>query len=201
MGRYTGPKDKLSRREGKELFGRDRPALLQKLKQPPGQHGAIRGRRLSEYGLQLREKQKVKRMYGMREKQFKKFYKMAENEKGTPTGIALLQLLEQRLDNVVYRLGMARTRPQARQFVSHGKVMVDGEKVTIPSYIVKPGQKVALVSEAFNSPYIQEILKDALSLPEWLEVKGGAGHVKRKPEREEIDQDINENLIVAFYSR
>jgi small subunit ribosomal protein S4 len=201
MARYTGPKDRLSRREGKELFGRKRPAIERRLKQPPGQHGAKRTSRISEYGQQLREKQKIKRMYGLQEKQFKKFYSMAEKEKDVPTGTALLQFLEQRLDNVVFRLGLARTRPQARQFVTHGKVLVDGTNVTSPSYILKPGQKVSLVPELFESPYIQEILKEALFLPEWLEVKEGAGYILRKPGREEIDKDLNEDLVVAFYSR
>jgi small subunit ribosomal protein S4 len=201
MARYTGPKDRLSRREGKELFGRKRPAIERRLKQPPGQHGAKRTSRISEYGQQLREKQKIKRMYGLQEKQFKKFYAMAEKEKDVPTGTALLQFLEQRLDNVVFRLGLARTRPQARQFVTHGKVLVDGTNVTSPSYILKPGQKVSLVPELFESPYIQEILKEALFLPEWLEVKEGAGYILRKPGREEIDKDLNEDLVVAFYSR
>ncbi len=200
MGRYTGPKDKLSRREGKELFGRTRASLLRRLRQAPGQHGTSRSR-ASVYGRQLREKQKVKRIYGLREKQFKNLYEKALKAKDVPTGTALLQTLEMRLDNVVYRLGLARTRPQARQFVTQGRVLVDGKKVDIPSYEVKEGQKVSLQPEAFQSPFIQSILAREIVLPAWLQVKEGIGSVLRKPEREEMDQDIDENMIVAFYSR
>lgn len=201
MGRYTGPKNKLSRREGYDVFSKSSPRLDQKLKQVPGEAGTKRRSRLSAYGLQLREKQKVKRIYGLREKQFRKVYALAEKQTELTTGEALLQLLEQRLDNVVFRLGMARSRPQARQFVVHGKVLVDGQPVKSPSYRIQKGQSVTLIDEFFTSGYIQAILKDAHSLPEWLEVKNKAGHVTKLPSRDQVEQGINEELIIAFYSR
>lgn len=200
MGRDRGPKHKLSRREGKDLFGTGGPSLERRLDQPPGMHGRKMRRRLSEYGRQLREKQKVKRMYGMREAQFRRFFTMAQRERGL-TGQALLQLLERRLDNVVYRLGFARSRPQARQLVNHRHVLVDGERVDIPSYLVKPGQVIELKESAREIPDIQELLENPPLVPDWLERQDGVGRVLREPRREEIDQDINEQLIVEFYSR
>lgn len=201
MGRYTGPKHKLSRREGKDLFGTGGPSLERRLGQPPGMHGQKRRGRLSEYGRQLREKQKVKRMYGMREGQFRRFFQMAQRARGEQTGVALLKLLERRLDNVVYRLGFARTRPQARQFVNHGHVLVDGKKVDIPSYLVEPGQVIELKEEVRGVPDVQDLMAHPPQVPGWLERENGVGRVVREPAREEIDQDIEEQLIVEFYSR
>jgi len=201
MGRYTGPKDRLSRREGKELFGRQREALQRRLKQPPGQHGERRASRMSTYGVQFREKQGVKRMYGLRERQFKRFLVLAYKNKDIPTGTALLQLLEQRLDNVVYRLGMAKTRPQARQFVSQGHILVNSAVLNVPSYIVKPGDVISMTQKMFANPFVLDILKQTQYIPAWMEVKEGAGHVLRVPERDEMDKDINEDLIIGFYSR
>jgi small subunit ribosomal protein S4 len=201
MGRYTGPKDRLSRREGKELFGRTREALKRRLNQPPGDHGARSRGRLSVYGTQFREKQKVKRIYGLREKQFRNLFEEALKSRDGTTGTSLLQRLEMRLDNVVYRLGLAKTRPQARQYVSQGHVLVDGEKVDIPSYRVKAGERVTLTPEMFSNPQTAANVKEITSLPEWLEVSEGAGKVLRPPTRDEIDKDINEDLIVAFYTR
>lgn len=140
-------------------------------------------------------------MYGLRERQFKKLFEQAREITDIPTGTALLQLLEQRLDNVVYKLGLAKTRPQARQFVTQNRVLVDGDTVNVPSYLIKPGQSVTLRPKEFQSPFIQAILKEAISLPEWLKVEKGQGIVLRKPLREEIDRDIDENLIISFYTR
>lgn len=199
MGRYTGPKNKLSRREGKDLFGTGGEALERRLRQPPGEHGRGR-RRQSVYARQLREKQMVKRMYGMRERQFRRFFDMARRS-SEPTGVALLTLLERRLDNVVYRLGFARTRPQARQFVTHGHVSVDGRRVRIPSYLVKPGQIVGLSESARTIPDVATLGENPPAVPAWLEREDGEGRVLREPEYEEIDPDIDEGLVLAFYSR
>lgn len=201
MGRYTGPKNKLSRRERKDLFGSGGDSLERRLGQPPGEHGrGHRRRRQSVYARQLREKQMVKRMYGMRERQFRRFFEMARRS-DEPTGIALLKLLERRLDNVVYRLGFARTRPQARQFVTHGHVSVDGCRMRIPSYLVKPGQVVTLGDSARSIPDVETLRENPPPVPGSLEREGWAGHAVREPERGEIDPDIDEGLILAFYSR
>ena len=149
---------------------------------------------------QLREKQKVKRMYGLHERQFRRFMMMAQRTR-EPTGAAMLKLLERRLDNVVYRLGFARSRPQARQFVSHGLVQVDGRRVNIPSYILTPGQVVELKETVLKIPDVVDLAEQKPYVPEWLERRDGGGQVVREPRREEIDQDINERLIVEFYSR
>ncbi len=200
MGRYRGPKNKLSRREGVDLFGTGGEGLKQRLDQPPGMHGRKSRRKPSEYALHLREKQKVKRMYGMREKQFLEFFRKAQKEK-EQTGAALLKLLERRLDNVVYRLGFARTRPQARQIVTHGHVLVGGNTVDIPSYIVDPGQEIAFGRKAFDMPDLQALAQNPVQVPPWLERSDAGGKILREPERSEIDKDINEQLIVEFYSR
>lgn len=201
MGRYRGPKHKLSRREGVDLFGTGGESLERRLQQPPGEHGRRPSRRReTEYGMRLREKQKVKRMYGMREKQFLEFYRMAQKSH-EPTGAALLQLLERRLDNVVYRLGFARTRPQARQIVLHGHVIVDENRVDIPSYIVSSGQTISLDKKALEMPDVKALGANPVPVPGWLERTDGSGRVLREPERSEIDKDINEQFIVEFYSR
>jgi small subunit ribosomal protein S4 len=202
MGRDRGPRNKMSRREGRDLFGGG-PSLQRRLDQPPGVHGPtarFRRQRQSDYGRQLREKQAVKRMYGMREGQFRRFLQLAQRSR-EPTGPALLKLLERRLDNVVYRLGFARTRPQARQMVNHGHVLVDGRRVDIPSYLVKPGQTVAVREIVRGIPGARELLESAPPVPGWLERYNGRGQVMREPRRDEIDPDINEQLIVEFYSR
>jgi len=201
MGRYRGPKHKLSRREGKDLFGTGGESLQRRLDRPPGQHGPNRRpRRESEYSKQLREKQKVKRMYGMREKQFQRFYLQADKKRGQ-TGINLLTLLERRLDNVVYRLGFARSRPQARQFVSHGLVYVNGQRVNIPSYLVSPGETITMKETLLKIPDVQELAEGKPIVPGWLERREDGGTVIREPERIEIDPDIEEQRIVEFYSR
>lgn len=192
MARYTGPKRRLSRREGITLFAKDAKALERKGAVPPGQHGLGRRRRVSEYGLELREKQKAKRFYGILERQFKLYFQKATKVKGA-TGLALIRLLETRLDNVVYRLGFAKSRAQARQLVSHGHIMVDGKKVNIPSYQIKVEQTIALLPKlGDNTP---------TTLPGWLERKATLGKVLRLPEREEMEQAIDEQLIVEYYSR
>lgn len=169
---------------------------------PPGQHGQKGHKKLSEYGIQLREKQKVKRMYGVLERQFSKYFKIASAKKAA-TGEALLQILETRLDNIVYRLDLAESRPQARQLVSHGHVMVNGKKVTIPSFNVKIGDVISLSPKTANLPFIKKLTeekKDA-QLPSWLSKAATVGKVQKLPKREELESDINERLIVEYYSR
>lgn len=192
MARYTGPKRRLSRREGIALFAKDAKALERKGAVPPGQHGLGRRRRVSEYGLELREKQKAKRFYGILERQFKLYFQKAAKVKGA-TGLALIRLLETRLDNVVYRLGFAKSRAQARQMVSHGHIMVDGKKVNIPSCQIKIEQTIALLPKLLDNTQA--------TLPGWLERKATVGKVLRFPEREEMEQAIDEQLIVEYYSR
>lgn len=201
MARNRSPKHKLSRREGKDLFGTGGASLQRRLEQPPGMHGRKPGRhRESEYNRQLREKQKVKRMYGMHETQFLRFFRIARRQRGI-TGLTLLRLLERRLDNVIYRLGLARSRPQARQFVSHGLVTVDGKKVNIPSFLVLPGQEIGMKDSALKIPDIIELREAKPPVPGWLEPGDRGGMVLREPNREEIDSDIEEQRIVEFYSR
>lgn len=200
MARYTGPKRRLSRREGLALFAKDAKALEKKGAIAPGQHGLGRRRRLSEYGLQLREKQKAKRLYGILEKQFKKYFDEASKVKGA-TGLALLQILETRLDNAVYLLGFAKSRNGARQLVSHGHIKVDGKKVNIPSFQVKKDQTIEISEEMRDNTQVKKSLEEASTLPEWLDRKATIGKVLRIPERDEMEQSIDEQLIVEFYSR
>jgi small subunit ribosomal protein S4 len=200
MGRDREPKHKRSRREGRDLYGSGGESLARRLSQPPGMHGQQRQRRPSECARQLRAKQMVKRMYGMREREFRRLYRMAERAH-EPTGQALLKILERRLDNVVYRVGLARTRPQARQFVNHGHVRLDGHRVTIPSYLVTPGQSVALEGTIRTIPDVQDLDEYPPVVPGWLERQDGTGRMLRPPDREEIDPEIDEQLIVEFYSR
>lgn len=197
--RYTGPKDRLSRREGVDLFGKG--AKLSRLTLPPGVHGPKGSKKMSNYGKQLREKQKVKRIYGIAEKQFRGYMDKASKFKGN-TGQVLIQLLERRLDNVVFRLGFAPTRPAARQIVSHGHVLVDGGKVNIPSYQLNEGQTVALDPKGQNIPEARKLVEDSsFSLVGWLERKAAVGRVKQMPTREDVFEPISEQDIVEFYSR
>jgi small subunit ribosomal protein S4 len=208
MARYTGPTCKLARREGVDLNLKSPARGLEskcKLNQPPGQHGDSRRQRLSDYALQLREKQKVRRMYGVLEKQFRNYYKEAARRKGA-TGENLLQLLESRLDNVVYRLGFAVTRAQARQMVSHKSVEVNGKVVNIPSYQVQPEDRVSIREKARKQLRIQEAINVARELdlvPAWIDVDFDKmeGVFKAAPERDDLPPDINENLIVELYSK
>jgi len=200
MGRDRKSKHKLSRREGKDLFGTGGASLERRLNQPPGMHGRKPTRKESVYAEQLREKQKVKRMYGIREDQLERFLDIASQSR-EQTGLALLKLLERRLDNVVYRLGLARTRPQARQFVTHGLVRVNGKRLNIPSYLVKPGEEIEMKQSALEIRDIQELTETTQPIPGWLEKRDGGGMIVREPNREEIDPDIEERKIVEFYSR
>jgi len=169
---------------------------------PPGVRGTrIRRRRLSEYGRQLREKQKAKRLYGVSEKQFRRYYQKAKKVRAS-TGEVLMQTLESRLDNIVFRLGLAPSRSVARQIVSHGQVLVDGKKVNIPSYLVKEGQVISLKPKAIKIPIIAQVLgSDEVVMPGWLEKKAAVGRIKSLPKREEIEADVDEQLIIEFYSR
>lgn len=202
MGRYTGPKRRLSRRAGIPLFGKDEDFLALKGAVPPGQHGASRRRKASDYSLQLKEKQKAKWMYGIMERQFRRYFEEASRVKGA-TGEALLQRLETRLDNLVFRLGLAKSRNQARQFVTHGKVLVNGKKLDIPSYSVRTGEEITLVKDMFENPQVKEALEAVKpdELPTWLKRKGTVGRLEIIPARSEITTPIDEQLIVEFYSR
>lgn len=200
MARYTGPKRRLSRREGIALFAKDIKSIEKKGIIPPGQHGLGRRRRTSEYGIQLREKQKAKRMFGILEKQFRRYFNEASKVKGA-TGLALLQTLETRLDNVVYRLSFAKSRAGARQMVSHGHIRVDSKKVNIPSYRVSINQTIAISDNLRDNTQIKTSLEEGSTLPEWLERRATVGKVLRIPGRDEMEQSINEQLIVEYYSR
>jgi small subunit ribosomal protein S4 len=206
MARYLGPKLKLSRREGTDLFLKSGVRAIDskcKLETAPGQHGARKGR-LSDYGLQLREKQKVRRIYGVLEKQFRNYYKEAARLKGN-TGENLLQLLEQRLDNVVYRMGFASTRAEARQLVSHKAIVVNGQVVNIPSFKVSAEDNVEIREKAKKQARITAAIEIAeqREKPTWVEVdtKKLAGIFKRLPERSDLSAEINEQLIVELYSK
>jgi len=198
--RYTGPKDRLSRRENFDLFGKG--AKLTRLNITPGVHGPKGSMRApSQYGRQLREKQKVKRMYGLTEKQFSKYVTQALATKGNSVN-ALFAKLEKRLDNVVYRLKFTESRPQARQLVSHRHVLVNGEKVNIPSYQVRLGDVITITSKGMEIPSIAVLLKDAeAETPEWLTRKGAAGNIKREPAKDDVREAISEQDIIEFYSR
>lgn len=201
MARYIGPKRRLSRREGVALFAKDLAFFERKGAIPPGQHGASRQRRkVSEFGIQLREKQKAKRIFGILEKQFNKYYQMATKRRGN-TGEALMELLETRLDNVVYKLGFASSRAEARQMVSHGHIAVDQKKITIPSFQIKSGMTVAILNKMLDNTQVKKSLEAQPTLPEWLDRKATVGKVLRMPTREEMESGIREQLIVEFYSR
>ena len=208
MARYIGPKCRQCRREGEKLFLKGEKCFgskcaIEKRPTPPGMHGQKRGR-LSDYGLQLREKQKLRRIYGVLEKQFRNYYKKAATTKGS-TGENLLQLLEGRLDNTVYRMGFASTRAEARQLVSHKSVVVNGIVVNIPSYQVNAGDTIEIREKAKSQSRIKSALEIAaqVGLPDWVDVddKKMVGVLKALPEREEILPDINENLVVELYSK
>jgi small subunit ribosomal protein S4 len=207
VARYIGPKAKLSRREGTDLFLKSARRSLEskcKLDSKPGQHGRTSGARTSDYGNQLREKQKVKRMYGVLERQFRRYFAEADRRKGN-TGETLLQLLESRLDNVVYRLGFASTRAEARQLVSHKAIVVNGGVVNIPSYQVKVGDVVSVREKAKKQVRIAEALSlaEQSGFPMWISVdaKKMEGSLKTLPERSDFNQEVNESLIVELYSR
>jgi len=199
MARYTGAKDRLSRREGVDLFGKG--VKLTRLNIPPGMHGAKRVRTPSQYGRQLREKQKAKRIYGILERQFRKYVAQALKTRGN-TGEKLISLLERRLDNVIYRLGFAPTRASARQLVTHRHVFVNGKRVNIPSYQTRVGESISLSSKAVAIPAIKRKLDEKnAKIPGWLEKKGAVGMVKSEPTVDETKEMISTQDIVEFYSR
>ena len=206
MARYIGPKCKLARREGSDLYLKSARRSIDskcKIDTAPGQHGAKRGR-LSDYGLQLREKQKIRRIYGVLERQFRRYFAEAERRKGS-TGELLLQLLESRLDNVVFRMGFGSTRAEARQLVSHKAITVNGQVMNIPSYQVKAGDVVAVREKAKKQVRIQEALALAtqIGLPSWVNIDAQKleGTFKNVPDRSELSADIKEQLVVEFYSK
>lgn len=201
MARYIGPKQRLQRQVGEDLgLKTNSLKTARRLHARPGMHGTAR-RKLSDYGVQLKEKQKVKYMYGVLEKQLHRLYSQA-SKNPLATGTVLLSLLERRLDNVMYRLGWAPTRPAARQLVGHGHVTVNNKKMDIPSYSVKVGDVIKLNDKSLKIPVIAELLKDEnRAIPAWLEKKATVAKVQRFPEREDIAEVIQEQLIVEFYSR
>lgn len=202
MARYTGPKHKLCRSVGIALCGLPKCPVTRRNAPPPGQHGQKGRRKPSEYAIQLREKQKVKRLYGVLERQFKKYFTEAARKKAA-TGEALLQILETRLDNVVYKSNLARTRAQARQVVNHGHVLVNGKKVTIPSFNVKIGDIISLSAKTANLDFIKKQAEDTkdVELPPWIKKKATVGNIVKLPAREDIKDQIDERLIVEYYSR
>ncbi len=207
MARYTGPKCKLARREGTDLFLKSARRSLDskcKLEAKPGQHGVKSGMRMSDYGNQLREKQKLRRMYGLMERQFRRYFAEANRRKGS-TGTNLLQLLESRLDNVVYRMGFGSTRAEARQLVTHCSIMVNGRQLNVPSAILKAGDVVTVTEKSKAQLRIIDALQlaEKVGFPLWVEVdpKKMAGTYKGAPDRSEFGQDINESLVVELYSK
>ena len=207
MARYTGPKCKLARREGTDLFLKSARRSLDskcKLDTKPGQHGVRSGMRMSDYGNQLREKQKLRRTYGILERQFRRYFGEAARRKGS-TGTNLLQLLESRLDNVVYRMGLGSTRAEARQLVTHGSITVNGKVLNVPSALVKSSDVVGVTEKAKGQLRIQDALQlaEKVGFPSWVEVdvKKMSGTFKGAPDRSEFGQDINESLVVELYSK
>ena len=209
MARYAGPVCRLCRREGMKLFLKGErchaeKCAVERRNVPPGHHGKGRKAKLQGYGLQLREKQRVKRMYGVLERQFRRYFHEADRRKGI-TGETLLQLLESRLDNVVYRLGFATSRPQARQLVRHGHFLVNGRRADIPSYSLRAGDRVSVKAKSTNNPaiaYAREEVKGR-GVPEWLElgVDGQEGRLAAVPTREQLNLPVQEQLIVELYSK
>jgi small subunit ribosomal protein S4 len=209
MARYIGPVCRLCRREGMKLFLKGErcysdKCAIEKRNVPPGQHGRARRAKIVGYGIQLREKQKVKRTYGVLENQFRRYFEAADRQKGI-TGQLLLQMLERRLDNVVYRLGFATSRAQGRQLVRHGHFTVNGRKVDIPSYQIRQGEVVAVRASSVENVTIQHAVEEVKGrgIPEWLsmEATGLAGRVSQLPTREQINLPVEEQLIVELYSK
>lgn len=209
MARYTGAVCRLCRQEGMKLFLKGERCYTDKcamVKRPtkPGEHGHDRRGKVSDHGLQLREKQKVRRTYGLQERQFRRYFKEAERQKGV-TGENFLKILESRLDNVLYRLNFARSRPEARQIVLHGHVQVNDRKVNIPSFLVREGDVISLKEKSKGLTHIKDILESAegRATPSWLEadLERGRGRVVTEPQRDDLDMNFQEHLIVEFYSR
>ena len=209
MARNLDPKCRQCRREGEKLFLKAEKCFtekcaIEKRNYPPGQHGQRRSSRLSDYGVQLREKQKLRRIYGVLEKQFRSYYKEADRKKGI-TGENLLQMLESRLDNVAYKMGLGGSRTEARQIVRHNSILVNGKRVNIPSYQVQPGDNISVADQSKDQLRIKSALEaaDERGLPEWLEVdvKKLTGIFKNRPERDDLPSTINESLVVELYSK
>ncbi len=209
MARNLDPKCRQCRREGEKLFLKAEKCFtekcaIEKRNYPPGQHGQRRASRLSDYGVQLREKQKLRRMYGVLEKQFRSYYAEADRKKGI-TGENLLQMLESRLDNVAYKMGLGGSRTEARQIVKHNSILVNGKRVNIPSYQVQPGDSISVAEKSKDQLRIKSALDaaDERGLPEWLEVdvKKLTGIFKNRPERDDLPSTINESLVVELYSK
>lgn len=209
MARNLDPKCRQCRREGEKLFLKAEKCFtekcaIEKRNYPPGQHGQRRASRLSDYGVQLREKQKLRRMYGVLEKQFRSYYAEADRKKGI-TGENLLQMLESRLDNVAYKMGLGGSRTEARQIVKHNSILVNGKRVNIPSYQVQPGDSISVADKSKDQLRIKSALDaaDERGLPEWLEVdlKKLTGIFKNRPERDDLPSTINESLVVELYSK
>ncbi|MFA5908198.1 MAG: 30S ribosomal protein S4 [Vicinamibacterales bacterium] len=209
MARYNGPVCRLCRREGMKLFLKGErcyteKCAIEKRNMPPGQHGRLRKAKMVGYGVQLREKQKVKRTYGVLEDQFRRYFEQAERTRGGITGETLLQLLERRLDNAVYRMGLATSRPQARQLVRHGHFLVNGKKVDVPSYSLKSGDTVVVRETSRQNPTILHATEEVKGrgIPEWLSLEGElGGKVVSMPTREQINLPVQEQLIVELYSK
>jgi small subunit ribosomal protein S4 len=206
MARYTGPKNRLARKEGidlglKTVGSQDHARLLKRLNVPPGVHGPKGKRKVSDYGHQLREKQKVKSMYGVLERQFRKMYELARKSVGN-TGEKLVEYLERRLDNVIYRAGLAPTRAAARQLVNHGHVLINEKRVSIPSYSVPADSVITLGTKGLEIPSIKKQMEDkGYKPPYWIERKGPVAKVIRLPVRDDVQEDINMQLIIEHYSR
>ena len=209
MARNLDPKCRQCRREGEKLFLKAEKCFtekcaIEKRNYPPGQHGQRRSSRLSDYGVQLREKQKLRRIYGVLEKQFRSYYAEADRKKGI-TGENLLQMLESRLDNVAYKMGLGGSRTEARQIVRHNSILVNGKRVNIPSYQVQPGDSISVADQSKDQLRIKSALEaaDDRGLPEWLEVdvKKLTGTFKNRPERDDLPSTINESLVVELYSK
>ncbi|OFI47027.1 30S ribosomal protein S4 [Floricoccus penangensis] len=201
MSRYTGPSWKLSRRLGVSLSGTGKE--IARRNYVPGQHGPNNRSKLSEYGLQLAEKQKLRFSYGLTERQFRNLFVQASKVKEGTLGFNFMVLLEQRLDNIVYRLGLATTRPQARQFVNHGHILVNGKRVDIPSYRVQPGDVISVREKSQKVPAILEAVEATLGRPAFVSFDADklTGTLERLPERDEINPEINEALVVEFYNK
>jgi small subunit ribosomal protein S4 len=209
MARYVGPVCRLCRREGMKLFLKGErcyteKCAIEKRNLPPGQHGKLRKAKMVGYGVQLREKQKVKRIYGVLENQFRRYFEMADRTKGI-TGETLLQLLERRMDNVIYRLGLATSRPQARQLIRHGHFTVNGRKVDIPSYQLKAGDVIGVRGTSAQAPAIAHAMEEVKGrgIPEWLMFNAGdmTGRIQSLPTRQQINLPVQEQLIVELYSK
>lgn len=201
MARYTGPKHRLARREGVNILEKSSATLERRLNIPPGVHGRRGRRKASEYSLQLREKQQLKRAYGLLERQFRKYVEMAQNSTNS-TDEMLIQYLESRLDNVVYRLGLAKSRTMARQLVTHGHIQVEGKKVTIPSYQVKIGEKISLSGKILKNEDLKLFIESTEpNILPYLERKNAIGQLKSMPTRDQVPNPSDYQLVIEFYSR